>query len=127
MSMKLSELGSRSESGSGSGPGPELVLDSGGLGGIGLNVVQGARLAGANMIVGIDLNPARKEMAENFGMTHFVNPSEIDGDIVPYLVDLTGGGADYCSNSGTGGDFGVDVNSCDIVHDAADLQSCLVL
>jgi len=66
-----------------------------GLGGIGLNVVQGARLAGANMIVGIDLNPARKEMAERFGMTHFVNPSELDGDLVPYLVDLTDGGADY--------------------------------
>lgn len=74
-------------------PGANVVVF--GLGGIGLNVVQGARLAGANMIVGIDLNPARKEMAENFGMTHFVNPSEIDGDIVPYLVDLTGGGADY--------------------------------
>ena len=66
-----------------------------GLGGIGLNVVQGARLAGANMIVGIDLNPDRKEMAERFGMTHFVNPKEIEGDLVPYLVDLTGGGADY--------------------------------
>lgn len=74
-------------------PGANVVVF--GLGGIGLNVVQGARLAGANMIVGIDLNPARKEMAERFGMTHFVNPSEIDGDIVPYLVDLTGGGADY--------------------------------
>ena len=66
-----------------------------GLGGIGLNVVQGARLAGANMIVGVDLNPARKEMAEKFGMTHFVNPNEVEGDLVPYLVDLTGGGADY--------------------------------
>lgn len=74
-------------------PGANVVVF--GLGGIGLNVVQGARLAGANMIVGIDLNPARKEMAERFGMTHFVNPSEIDGDIVPYLVDLTDGGADY--------------------------------
>ena len=74
-------------------PGANVVVF--GLGGIGLNVVQGARLAGANMIVGVDLNPARKEMAERFGMTHFVNPSEIDGDIVPYLVDLTGGGADY--------------------------------
>ncbi|CAN0514469.1 unnamed protein product, partial [Laminaria digitata] len=74
-------------------PGANVIVF--GLGGIGLNVVQGARLAGANMIVGIDLNPARKEMAEKFGMTHFVNPSEVDGDIVPYLVDLTGGGADY--------------------------------
>ena len=74
-------------------PGANVIVF--GLGGIGLNVVQGARLAGANMIIGIDLNPARKEMAERFGMTHFVNPKEVDGDIVPYLVDLTGGGADY--------------------------------
>ena len=74
-------------------PGANVVVF--GLGGIGLNVVQGARLAGANMIVGIDLIPARKEMAERFGMTHFVNPSELDGDLVPYLVDLTDGGADY--------------------------------
>ncbi len=66
-----------------------------GLGGIGLNVVQGARMAGANMIVGVDLNPARKGLAEKFGMTHFVNPKEVGGDLVPYLVDLTGGGADY--------------------------------
>jgi S-(hydroxymethyl)glutathione dehydrogenase/alcohol dehydrogenase len=66
-----------------------------GLGGIGLNVVQGARMAGANMIVGVDLNPARKELATKFGMTHFVNPKEAGGDLVPYLVDLTGGGADY--------------------------------
>ncbi len=66
-----------------------------GLGGIGLNVVQGARLAGADMIVGIDLNPQRQAMAERFGMTHFVNPAEVAGDLVPYLVDLTGGGADY--------------------------------
>ena len=47
------------------------------------------------MIVGVDLNPGRKEMAERFGMTHFVNPSEVEGDMVPYLVDLTKGGADY--------------------------------
>ena len=66
-----------------------------GLGGIGLNVIQGARLAGADKIVGVDLNPARKEIAERFGMTHFVNPSEVAGDLVPYLVDLTNGGADY--------------------------------
>ena len=66
-----------------------------GLGGIGLNVIQGARLAGADMIVGVDLNPARKPLAEKFGMTHFVNPSELKGDLVPYLVDLTRGGADY--------------------------------
>src|SRR5579884_4119531 len=66
-----------------------------GLGGIGLNVIQGARLAGARMIVGIDLNPARKAIAEKFGMTHFVNPDEIGTDLVPYLIDLTGGGADF--------------------------------
>lgn len=74
-------------------PGDNVVVF--GLGGIGLNVLQGARLAGANMIVGVDLNPARKEMAERFGMTHFVNPSELKEDLVPYLVDLTNGGADY--------------------------------
>ena len=66
-----------------------------GLGGIGLNVVQGARLAGAGMIVGIDLNPQRKAIAEQFGMTHFVNPGEVAGDLVPYIVNLTGGGADF--------------------------------
>ena len=74
-------------------PGTNCVVF--GLGGIGLNVIQGLRIAGADMIVGGDLNPARKEMAEKFGMTHFVNPSEIEGDMVPYLVDLTKGGADY--------------------------------
>jgi len=66
-----------------------------GLGGIGLNVVQGARLVGARMIVGIDLNPKRRAIAEKFGVTHFVNPKEVRGDLVPYLVDLTGGGADF--------------------------------
>ncbi|MBD8875644.1 S-(hydroxymethyl)glutathione dehydrogenase/class III alcohol dehydrogenase [Roseibium polysiphoniae] len=66
-----------------------------GLGGIGLNVLQGLRLAGADMIVGVDLNNSKKEMAERFGMTHFVNPSEVEGDLVAYLVDLTKGGADY--------------------------------
>src|SRR5271163_2594167 len=66
-----------------------------GLGGIGLNVVQGARMVGAEMIVGVDLNPERHELAEKFGMTHFVNPKEVEGDLVPYLVDLTKGGADY--------------------------------
>ncbi len=74
-------------------PGANVVVF--GLGGIGLNVIQGARLAGANMIVGVDLNPARKELATKFGMTHFVNPKEVEGDIVPYLVNLTKGGADY--------------------------------
>ena len=66
-----------------------------GLGGIGLNVIQGARLVGANKIIGVDVNPARKPLAEQFGMTHFVNPKEVDGDLVQYLVALTDGGADY--------------------------------
>jgi S-(hydroxymethyl)glutathione dehydrogenase/alcohol dehydrogenase len=66
-----------------------------GLGGIGLNVIQGLRMVGAEQIVGVDLNPGRKPMAERFGMTDFVNPSEVEGDLVPYLVDLTKGGADY--------------------------------
>jgi S-(hydroxymethyl)glutathione dehydrogenase/alcohol dehydrogenase len=66
-----------------------------GLGGIGLNVIQGLRLAGADQIVGVDINPEKKAMAERFGMTDFVNPAEVEGDLVPYLVDLTKGGADY--------------------------------
>ena len=66
-----------------------------GLGGIGLNVIQGARLAAANMIVGVDTNPAKSNLASQFGMTHFVNPKEVEGDLVPYLVNLTKGGADY--------------------------------
>jgi S-(hydroxymethyl)glutathione dehydrogenase / alcohol dehydrogenase len=66
-----------------------------GLGGIGLNVIQAARMVGANMIVGVDINPNRRAMAEKFGMTHFVNPQEVGGDLVAYLVDLTKGGADY--------------------------------
>ena len=66
-----------------------------GLGGIGLNVIQGARIAGADKIVGVDINPRRQALAEQFGMTHFVNPEEVAGDLVPYLVALTGGGADY--------------------------------
>src|SRR6202049_732428 len=74
-------------------PGANVVVF--GLGGIGLNVVQGARMAGANMIIGVDLNPARETLARKFGMTHFVNPKEVKGDLVPYLVDLTNGGADY--------------------------------
>jgi S-(hydroxymethyl)glutathione dehydrogenase/alcohol dehydrogenase len=66
-----------------------------GLGGIGLNVIQGARMVGAGRIVGVDVNPAKKPLAEKFGMTDFVNPEEVDGDLAPYLVELTGGGADY--------------------------------
>ena len=74
-------------------PGANVVVF--GLGGIGLNVIQGARLVGANMIVGVDINPKRKALAEKFGMTHSVNPNEVDEDIVPYLVNLTRGGADF--------------------------------
>ena len=74
-------------------PGSNCVVF--GLGGIGLNVIQGLRLVGADIIVGVDLNPGKHELAERFGMTHFVNPSEVEGDLVPYLVDLTRGGADY--------------------------------
>jgi len=74
-------------------PGANVVVF--GLGGIGLNVIQGARLAGANKIVGVDLNANRKALAERFGMTHFVNPKEVEGDLVAHLVGLTDGGADY--------------------------------
>src|SRR6201747_2940221 len=68
-----------------------------GLGGIGLNVIQGARMVGAGMIVGVDINPGREAMARQFGMTHFVNPKDLgeNGDIVGHLVELTGGGADF--------------------------------
>ena len=72
-----------------------------GLGGIGLNVIQGLRLAGADMIIGVDINNDKKAWGERFGMTHFVNPKEIGGDMVPYIVNLTKtpadqiGGCDY--------------------------------
>jgi S-(hydroxymethyl)glutathione dehydrogenase / alcohol dehydrogenase len=74
-------------------PGANVVVF--GLGGIGLNVIQGARLVGADKIIGVDINPSKRALAEKFGMTHFVNPQEVEGDLVPYLVELTGGGADY--------------------------------
>jgi len=74
-------------------PGANVVVF--GLGGIGLNVVQGARMAGANMIVGVDLNPAREKLARKFGLTHFVNPKDVQGNLVAHLVELTNGGADY--------------------------------
>lgn len=66
-----------------------------GLGGIGLNVIQGLKMIGAKKIIGVDLNPARKEIAEKFGMTHFVNPSEVNGDLTGHIVEITDGGADY--------------------------------
>ncbi len=74
-------------------PGASVVVF--GLGGIGLNVVQGARIAGADKIVGVDVNPAREGLARKFGLTHFVNPKTVSGDLVAHLVELTGGGADY--------------------------------
>ncbi len=74
-------------------PGANVVVF--GLGGIGLNVIQGAHLVGANKIIGVDVNPKRKALAERFGMTDFVNPRQIPGDLVAHLVELTGGGADY--------------------------------
>ncbi|OWY64981.1 S-(hydroxymethyl)glutathione dehydrogenase/class III alcohol dehydrogenase [cyanobacterium TDX16] len=74
-------------------PGSKVVVF--GLGGIGLNVIQGARMVGADTIVGVDVNPSKRAIAEKFGMTHFVNPKEVEGDLVPYLVELTKGGADY--------------------------------
>jgi S-(hydroxymethyl)glutathione dehydrogenase/alcohol dehydrogenase len=74
-------------------PGANVVVF--GLGGIGLNVIQGAKMVGANMIVGVDLNPAKEKVGRQFGMTHFVNPKEVEGDLVGHLVELTGGGADY--------------------------------
>ena len=66
-----------------------------GLGGIGLNVIQGARLVGADKIIGVDINPAREAIGRKFGMTHFVDPKTVKGDLVAHLVELTGGGADY--------------------------------
>ena len=66
-----------------------------GLGGIGLNVIQGLRMVGADMIVGVDLNDGKEEWGRRFGMTHFVNPSKVDGHLIQHLVALTDGGADY--------------------------------
>jgi S-(hydroxymethyl)glutathione dehydrogenase/alcohol dehydrogenase len=74
-------------------PGANVVVF--GLGGIGLNVLQGARMAGADKIIGVDINPGREAIARQFGMTHFVNPKTVQGDLVAHLVELTGGGADY--------------------------------
>lgn len=76
-------------------PGSNVVVF--GLGGIGLNVIQAARMVGANQIIGVDLNPSKKPLAEKFGMTHFVNPKAVEGDLVAHLVELTDGGADYYS------------------------------
>lgn len=75
-------------------PGSNVVVF--GLGGIGLNVIQGARMVGADKIIGVDINPAKVEMAKKFGMTDFINPREIGNDkVVQAIQDLTDGGADY--------------------------------
>jgi S-(hydroxymethyl)glutathione dehydrogenase / alcohol dehydrogenase len=74
-------------------PGADVIVF--GLGGIGLNVIQGARMAGADRIVGVDINPGKEEWGRRFGMTHFVNPKDVEGDLVAHLVALTDGGADY--------------------------------
>jgi S-(hydroxymethyl)glutathione dehydrogenase / alcohol dehydrogenase len=74
-------------------PGANVVVF--GLGGIGLNVIQACRMVGANKIIGVDINPKKQPLAEKLGMTHFVNPKQVEGDLVPYLVELTDGGADY--------------------------------
>jgi len=74
-------------------PGSNVVVF--GLGGIGLNVIQGSRMVGASMIVGVDVNPGRETLARKLGMTHFVNPKQINGDLAAHLVELTNGGADY--------------------------------
>jgi S-(hydroxymethyl)glutathione dehydrogenase/alcohol dehydrogenase len=74
-------------------PGARAVVF--GLGGIGLNVIQGLKMVGARQIVGVDMNPDKKALGERFGMTDFVNPKEVSGDLVGHLVELTGGGADY--------------------------------
>jgi S-(hydroxymethyl)glutathione dehydrogenase/alcohol dehydrogenase len=66
-----------------------------GLGGIGLNILQGARMVGADKIIGVDINDDKKSWGERFGMTHFVNPLKVKGDLVAHLVELTDGGADY--------------------------------
>jgi S-(hydroxymethyl)glutathione dehydrogenase / alcohol dehydrogenase len=73
-------------------PGAKCVVF--GLGGIGLNVIQGLRLAGADMIIGVDVNNGKKEWGERFGMTHFVNPKEVGSDLVAHLVNMTKRGAD---------------------------------
>ena len=100
-------------------PGAKCIVF--GLGGIGLNVIQGLRLVGASMIIGVDINNARKQWGERFGMTHFVNPKEVGGDLVQHLVALTDGGADYsfecvgmepCMTSGKpGSSFWISLNT----------------
>jgi S-(hydroxymethyl)glutathione dehydrogenase/alcohol dehydrogenase len=90
-----------------------------GLGGIGLNVIQGLRLVGADMIIGVDINNDKKPWGERFGMTHFVNPKEIGKDLVPYLVDMTKRGADQIG----GADYTFDCTGYVTVMRQA-LESC---
>ncbi len=90
-----------------------------GLGGIGLNVIQGLRLAGADMIIGVDVNDGKKPWGQRFGMTHFVNPKEAGGDLVPYLVNMTRRGADTIG----GADYAVDCTGAVTVMRQA-LESC---
>jgi S-(hydroxymethyl)glutathione dehydrogenase/alcohol dehydrogenase len=98
-------------------PGAKAIVF--GLGGIGLNVIQGLRLVGAEVIIGVDVNPAKQEWGERFGMTHFVNPKEVEGDLVPYLVDMTKKGADQIG----GADYTFDCTGNVEVMRAA-LESC---
>jgi S-(hydroxymethyl)glutathione dehydrogenase/alcohol dehydrogenase len=74
-------------------PGSDCIVF--GLGGIGLNVIQGLKLVGADKIVGVDVNDSKEEWGRRFGMTHFVNPAKVSGELVAHLVALTDGGADY--------------------------------
>src|ERR1700754_2083722 len=90
-------------------PGANVVVF--GLGGIGLNVIQGLRLAGADMIIGVDINPAREEWGKRFGMTHFVNAKELRKDLVPHLVNMTKSGADQIG----GADYTFDFTGNDTV------------
>ncbi len=98
-------------------PGAKAIVF--GLGGIGLNVIQGLRLVGADMIIGVDINNDKKAWGERFGMTHFVNPKEINGDVVPYLVDMTKKGADQIG----GADYTFDCTGSTKVMRQA-LESC---
>jgi S-(hydroxymethyl)glutathione dehydrogenase / alcohol dehydrogenase len=90
-----------------------------GLGGIGLNVLQGLRLVGADMIIGVDINPARKVWGEKFGMTHFVNPKDVSGDLAAHLVNMTKRGADQIG----GADYTFDcTGNVDVMRTA--LEAC---
>src|ERR1700754_104375 len=100
-------------------PGSKCIVF--GLGGIGLNVIQGLKLVGADMIIGVDINPDRKSWGERFGMTHFVNPNEIDGDVVPYLVNMTKEGADQIG----GADYTFDcTGSTKVMRQALETGHC---